>query len=59
MREARAFKLSKLCVESSNIGACRKEKLTYEHAERYSDGLLRKNQQRRAQEELTKVQKER
>ena len=56
MREARAFEL---CVESSNIGACRKEKLTYAHTERYSDGLLRKNQQRRAQEELTKVQKER
>ena len=59
MREARAFELSKLCVESSNIGACRKEKLTYAHTERYSDGLLRKNQQRRAQEELTKMQKER
>ena len=59
MREARAFELSKLCVESSNIGACRKEKLTYVHAEIYNDGLLRKNQKRRGQEELTKVQKER
>ena len=48
-----------MCVESSNIGACREEKLTYAHAGRYSEGLLRKNQQKRAQEELTKVQKER
>ena len=59
MREARAFELSKLCVEISNMCSCRKEKLTYAHAEIYNDGLLRKNQKRRAQEELTKVQKER